>query len=303
MAEKIFNNQTNYGWGLTFNLTGKAPAINKRIFDTISDAEAYANDFNDSAIEGLLLSVAETDEKNNGVYFVQKIKNNAEDEGARLIKVGSLDVDGVNLLINSKIGDGLGENETVLGYVNTSVSNINDSLTTINNSITDINRVIEEKTTEISNIIGDISDGENIIGIISDVQNTVTENKETIDNYTINDKKISESPELDSDDFKISDAYSSTVEGNVTPDDTVTSAIGKIDFLLKESIKAFAASLNDLEERIGNPKEYGDSGELVKDSTGLYRDLEKLNEYLGDLVINSGEYYGNKTNEPENVNQ
>lgn len=303
MAEKIFNNQTNYGWGLTFNLTGKAPAINKRIFDTLSDAKAYANDVNDSAIEGLLLSVvADTDKKNNGVYFVQNIKDDVNVE-ANLIKVGSLDVVGVNLLINSKIGDGLGEDETVLGYVNSSVSNINNSLTTINNSISDINRVIEEKTAEISNIIGDISDGENIIGIISDVQNTVTENKETIDNYTINDKKISESPKLDSDDFKISDAYSSTVEGNVTPDDTVTSAIGKIEFLLKESIKAFAASLNDLEERIGNPKEYGDSGDVVKDSTGLYKDLEILNEYLGELVINSGEYYGNKTNEPENVNQ
>jgi hypothetical protein len=295
MAEKIFNNQTNYGWGLTFNLTGKAPAINKRIFDTLSDAEAYANDFNDSAIEGLLLSVvSEADEKNNGVYFVQRIKKDAEDnEGARLIKVGSLDVDGVNLLINSKIGDGLGEDETVLGYVNSSVSNINNSLTTINNSISDINRVIEEKTTEISNIIGDISDGENIIGIISDVQNTVAENKQTIDDYTINDKKISESPKLNSDDFKISGEYSSTVEGNVTPDDTVTSAIGKIEFLLKESIKAFAASLNDLEERIGNPKEYDESGELVKDSTGLYEDLDNLNEYLGKLEINSGEYYGN----------
>lgn len=294
MAEKIFNNQTNYGWGLTFNLTGKAPAINKRIFDTLSDAEAYANDFNDSAVEGLLLSVvAETDEKNNGVYFVQKIKNNAEDDGARLIKVGSLDVDGVNLLINSKIGDGLEEDDTVLGYVDRSVSDINNSLTTINNSIDDINRVIEEKTTEISNIIGDISDGENIIGIISNVQNTVTENKTTIDNYTINDKKISESPKLNSDDFKISNDYSSTVEGNVTPDDTVTSAIGKIEFSLKESIKAFAASLNDLEVRIGNPKEYDESGELVKDSTGLYRDLENLNEYLGDLEINSGEYHGN----------
>jgi hypothetical protein len=81
MAEKIFNDQTNYGWGLTFNLTGKAPAINKRIFDTLEDAQLYADDYNDSAIEGLLLSVvADEDEKNNGVYFVQSIKKSNEDE-------------------------------------------------------------------------------------------------------------------------------------------------------------------------------------------------------------------------------
>jgi hypothetical protein len=197
------------------------------------------------------------------------------------------------LLINSKIGDGLGEDETVLGYVNSSVSNINNSLTTINNSITDINRVIEEKTTEISNVIGDISGGENIIGIISDVQNTVTENKETIDNYTINDKKISESPKLNSDDFKISNNYSSTVEDIVKPGDTVTSAIGKINRLLNEATEALSGSVNeldiridDLDKRIGNPKIYNESGELVKDSTGLYKDL-------GELVINSGEYHGN----------
>ena len=293
MAEKIFNDQTNYGWGLTFNLTGKAPAINKRIFDTLEDAKLYADDYNDSAIEGILLSVvSDENEKNNGVYFVQKIKNNAEDDEARLIKVGSLDVDGVNLLINSKIGDGLGEDETVLEYVNTSVSTINNSLTTINNSIADINSVIEEKTTEISNIIGDISDGENIIGLISGVQNTVTENKHTIDAYTINEQTISTNPVLNTDHFKISNTYSSTVEGSVNPDDTVTSAIGKIEFSLNEHITVAAASLDELDtriddlvKRIGNPKEYDESGELVKDSTGLYRDLE-------DLEINSGKYHG-----------
>ena len=85
MAEKIFDKQINFGWGLTFNMTGKAPAIAKRIFNTLADAEEYANDFNDSAVEGLLLSVVADNEQNNGVYFIQSIKHNAEDDNAILI--------------------------------------------------------------------------------------------------------------------------------------------------------------------------------------------------------------------------
>ena len=72
MAEKIFDAQSNYGWGLTLNMTGKAPAVSKRIFDTLADAQAFANDYNDSAIEGLLLSVV-ADGNNNGVYFVKSM--------------------------------------------------------------------------------------------------------------------------------------------------------------------------------------------------------------------------------------
>lgn len=74
MSEKQFKAQVNYGWGLSLNMTGKAPAVAKRIFDTYADALAYANDVNDSAVEGLKLSVvADSDSTKNGVYFVQQI--------------------------------------------------------------------------------------------------------------------------------------------------------------------------------------------------------------------------------------
>lgn len=88
MAEKIFDAQVNYGWGLTLNMTGKAPAISKRIFDTLADAQAYVNDANDSAIAGLQLSViADTDTSKNGIYFVSKIGTGTED--GVLVKIGS----------------------------------------------------------------------------------------------------------------------------------------------------------------------------------------------------------------------
>lgn len=88
MAEKIFDAQSNYGWGLTLNMTGKAPAVSKRIFDTLADAQAFANDYNDSAIEGLLLSVV-ADGNNNGVYFVKSIKAAADADAAVLEKLSS----------------------------------------------------------------------------------------------------------------------------------------------------------------------------------------------------------------------
>ena len=69
----VFDKQSNVGWGLTLKMSGKAPAVAKRIFDTYEHALAYANDVNDSAIEGLVLSVvADTDAALNGVYFVQQ---------------------------------------------------------------------------------------------------------------------------------------------------------------------------------------------------------------------------------------
>lgn len=73
MAEKQFNLQSNYGWGLSLNMTGKAPEVAKRIFNTYNDAFAYADDINDSAIEGLTLTVV-NDGNKNGVYFVKSTR-------------------------------------------------------------------------------------------------------------------------------------------------------------------------------------------------------------------------------------
>lgn len=74
MAEYKTEKQVNYGWGLSLEMTGKAPAIAKRIFETLSDAQSYADDINDSAIAGLQLSVInDPDSSRNGIYFVKSI--------------------------------------------------------------------------------------------------------------------------------------------------------------------------------------------------------------------------------------
>lgn len=64
--------QSNYGFGLTLNATGKAPLIAKRIWDTLEHLQEYVNDVNDSAIAGLKMSVVE-DGDNNGMYWVVSV--------------------------------------------------------------------------------------------------------------------------------------------------------------------------------------------------------------------------------------
>lgn len=88
MAEYKTDAQVNYGWGLSFNMTGKAPAISKRIFATLADAQAYVDDATDSAIAGLQLSVInDIDTNKNGIYFVSSIGDGSN--AGVLTKVGS----------------------------------------------------------------------------------------------------------------------------------------------------------------------------------------------------------------------
>lgn len=102
MAEYKTEKQVNYGWGLSLNMTGKAPAIAKRIFETLSDAQAYADDINDSAIAGLQLSVInDPDSSRNGIYFVKSIGDGTnyailEQVGKSVIsgETGSIDLSG-----------------------------------------------------------------------------------------------------------------------------------------------------------------------------------------------------------------
>ena len=89
-----FDAQINYGWGLTLNMTGKAPEVSKRIFDTYEHMMYYVNDYNDSCIEGLTLTVMADGEK-NGVYFVDKIGTEGENKefanDGHVVKLGGAD--------------------------------------------------------------------------------------------------------------------------------------------------------------------------------------------------------------------
>lgn len=137
MTEKGINKENLYGWGLTFDLTDKIPAINKRIFDKLVDAQQYADDFSDSAVAGLLLSVTADDEKKNGVYFVQTIKKQADDEKAKLQKLsfGDLEeavtyIDNQIATIKAQIGE-IEEGKTVIDLINNIIAEVSANKKTI----------------------------------------------------------------------------------------------------------------------------------------------------------------------------
>lgn len=267
MAEKIFNEQTNYGWGLTFNLTGKAPAISKRIFDTLEDATLFANDYNDSAIEGLLLSVVNDEvEKNNGVYFVQRIKKDADDDDAILVKVGSGDIEDIAAAFNEQFEE-----------LKNAIKATNDSIT---------------------NTIGVVTDDKTVVEMIADVEavsaqnaQDIIDNKNIIDEYTINEKKISENPVLDSNDILLSEEYTTLTQPaeNVIPGDLVTTAISKLEVMLANTTLALTAAINDLEMKIGSPSSYDENGNITAQATGLYAKYEELMQE-NNLIFSENEY-------------
>ena len=253
MAEKIFNEQTNYGWGLTFNLTGKAPAINKRIFNKLTDAQSYADDFNDSAVEGLLLSVVEDTEKNNGVYFVQSIKKNEDGESASLVKLS------------------FGDLEEAQNY--------------INNELKKIQEQYQTDKTEILSIIGEIAEGDSIANLINGIAEESANNKAEIDSYTINGKLVSENPTLSSDDLQVSENYSVLTQpsDNITPGDLITIAISKIEVMLANTTLALTAAINDIESRLGKPAVYDEDNNIVSESFGLYKKYEELENLIKNI--------------------
>lgn len=92
----VFDAQVNYGWGLSLNMTGKAPEVSKRIFDTYEHMLYYVNDYNDSCIPGLALKVmADSDETKNGVYFVTAIGTEGADKSfandGSVVKLATVD--------------------------------------------------------------------------------------------------------------------------------------------------------------------------------------------------------------------
>ena len=146
MAEQLFDAQVNYGWGLSLNMTGKAPAVAKRIFNTYDDAKGYADDVKDSAIEGLILTVvADPIASNNGAYFVQQVGAAEiladEEKGieavpakeAILVKLSSTNA--AEVIGKYIVKDAEGEDTEVQETVQASIQAIKNELTTLNGGV------------------------------------------------------------------------------------------------------------------------------------------------------------------------
>lgn len=72
MSEQKFISAANlFGWGQSFNATGKFPLIAKRVWNTYDDMIAFVSDTSDVCPAGVVLTVInDEDSKKNGAYFV-----------------------------------------------------------------------------------------------------------------------------------------------------------------------------------------------------------------------------------------
>lgn len=65
--------QSDINWGESLNMSVKAPAVAKRIFERKSDAQAYIDDVSSSAIAGIRITVINDGENGgDGLYYVAK---------------------------------------------------------------------------------------------------------------------------------------------------------------------------------------------------------------------------------------
>ena len=172
--------------------------------------------------------------------------------------------------LNEKVDDTVTNFNTLSDTVSTFENSINTNTENINTLLTNVSA-----NTETLNVLTGDEEGS--------INKKIIDTKITIDNYTINGKLISDSPTLISDDFNISENYqiiggdgNIVHEGRITPEEQLTIALAKLETMLLTTTLAITASLNDLEARIGNPSQYDEEGNLIKESNGLFKRIEDL---------------------------
>ena len=95
MANTNFISAANlFGWGQSFNATGKFPLIAKRVWDSYADMMEFVGDTSDVCPAGVVLTVInDTDSKKNGAYFVASCPTLDEpDLPVKVEKIGSGEV-------------------------------------------------------------------------------------------------------------------------------------------------------------------------------------------------------------------
>lgn len=95
MANTNFISAANlFGWGQSFNATGKFPLIAKRVWETYADMMEFVGDTSDVCPAGVVLTVInDTDSKKNGAYFVASCPTLDEPElPVKVEKIGSGEV-------------------------------------------------------------------------------------------------------------------------------------------------------------------------------------------------------------------
>ena len=150
------------------------------------------------------------------------------------------------------------------------VKNIKTTITTVSEGINDVSTTLE-------NLKGD----ETVEGSIA---NLIDNTKKIINEYTVNNKKISDNPILDTADISLNQNYTPNVEDTtIIPGDVLTTAIAKLECLLANSMLAISSALNDLDSRIGVPYLYDENGILIQNASGLCKQIQDLQKRVSEL--------------------
>lgn len=105
MANEIkYQGVSTTGWTSTFNPLKKGPVVGKRIWNTLADLYAYINDQKDSAIPGILVSVINDTEENNGAYLVKTVAgvNDSTEGTITKLSTGSTETIKITIAEDSK---------------------------------------------------------------------------------------------------------------------------------------------------------------------------------------------------------
>ena len=246
--------------------------------------EQYTNEI-DSIEEDLTnIDRRVADIERNGVnldkyYTKEEVYNKEETDG--LLNKNNESIETINTAISSltskdeefstKLEELTSKDEELTTNINENKNNItslSSSTELLNTELTDL----KELTSNISKTIVENEE------ITSEALNVLNEKVNTINEYTINDKKISENVVLNTNDFVIDESYS-TINQNpdfVVTGDLLTTAISKLEVMLANTTLALTAAINDIEARIGTPSKYDEEGNIINEATGLIKRIEEL---------------------------
>ena len=301
MAEYTTDKQQNYGWGLTFDMSAKAPAISKRIWTSYADALEYINNVNDTAIAGLQLSViGDSDPKKNGIYFVEKIGTGSNDGILR--KVGddvkvSLQADNYSAALLLATSDNIGQ----IIYVNNEEAVEGGEPYTAGPYIVTGAGTIAKlgTTTATGDIAGDV---ETLKGSVGDIETNVTNitNDITNINNTLADKADASNVYTKTEaDEAISVAISGKADASsvYTKDDvyTKTETDGKIEAAINalpdQAEYTLTKAVSADEGFAGTYQLYKD-GVAVGDKINIPLDQVLQSATIEEVTINDNPYAG-----------
>lgn len=223
-------------------------------------------------LDGTVTGITETVEGISGTIetITETVNGVTENLSAVSASIGEVPEDSTLVGMVNDVQGAIEENAQAIEDAKTTISNVESALTEEIESLKlvdsqnkeDLNSTITSVGNRLNSTIesiGTVAEGATVVGMINDVQGAtetnaqaIADNKTVIDEYTVNGKKISENPVLNTDDILVADNYSTLAKpaDNVYPGDIITTAISKLEIMLANTTLALTAAINDLENRL-----------------------------------------------------